>query len=83
MSSKEGVHTYEDVADEYYIRVRHPTCANFGELSKLFIEPRLKGILDSQKKVLEVGVGKSVVAPLMVEGLFPLQNLIIEVVPVV
>ena len=31
--------TYEDVAAEYYDPVRHPTCANFSELSNAYLHP--------------------------------------------
>lgn len=53
---------YEAIASEYYDERRHPTCANFFELSKQFIEPRLLARPSLGAGILEVGAGKSVVA---------------------
>lgn len=66
---------YSAVAREYYNAVRHPTCANFGDLSEQFLTPRLKTLLSSNSKVLEVGAGRSIVAPIMAEKLGRLDNL--------
>jgi SAM-dependent methyltransferase len=67
--------TYDEVASEYYDSARHPTCANFGELSERFIAPRLTTWLAPPFRILEVGAGRSIVAPRLAKTGGSLQNL--------
>lgn len=53
---------YDEIAEEYYDPERHPTCANFEELSTKFIIAQLFGLISDDFSILEVGAGKSVVA---------------------
>lgn len=55
--------SYEDVAEEYYDTTMHPTCASLGELSGAFILPRIASLSGNEKTLVEVGVGKSLLAP--------------------
>jgi SAM-dependent methyltransferase len=57
---------YTPIADEYYDAARHPTCANFAQLSRSFLMPRLQRLFQTTRSVVEVGVGRSVIAPFMV-----------------
>lgn len=57
--------TYDDIADEYYDAVLHPTCRNFRELSEIFFQEELVGVLSADSRVLEVGAGASISAPIM------------------
>jgi SAM-dependent methyltransferase len=66
--------TYNDIADEYYDAVRHPTCANFFELSAGFLVPRIQKYAPAAKTILEVGAGRSLVAPIMAAKNFPLSH---------
>lgn len=59
------VSTYDDVAAEYYNSLRHPTCANFSELSNIYLTPRVRKYLSKFTAILEVGAGRSTVAPIM------------------
>jgi ubiquinone/menaquinone biosynthesis C-methylase UbiE len=61
------VATYEEVAAEYYDPVRHPTCANFSELSTAFLHPRIRKYAAAGGNILEVGAGRSTVAPILPE----------------
>lgn len=56
---------YSLLADEYYDSILHPTCANFEELSRKFLEPRITGSLESSRVILETGAGRSMVAPIV------------------
>jgi SAM-dependent methyltransferase len=56
---------YEEVADEYYDASRHPTCANFAELSTRFLSDRLGSRLSRYSNILEVGCGRSTIAGLL------------------
>jgi hypothetical protein len=49
------VSTYDEIAAEYYDSVRHPTCANFSELSNSFLEPRIRKYGPIADNVLELG----------------------------
>lgn len=70
--------SYSAIASEYYDAVRHPTCANFAELSEQFLAPRLrKLLLTTGMKVLEVGAGRSSVAPIMAATESRLDNLLL------
>jgi len=59
------VGTYRQVADEYYDAKLHPTCASLRELSEQYISEHLQAIETRFGAVLEVGAGRSVVAPLL------------------
>jgi SAM-dependent methyltransferase len=54
---------YEDLADEYYDRLRHPTCWNMRELSALAVVPALCHGLPATGTLVEVGAGLSMLAP--------------------
>ena len=66
--------TYDDVAAEYYDAVRHPTCANFFELSAAFLAPRIQKYASAAKAILEVGTGRSIVAPIVAANKLPLSH---------
>jgi SAM-dependent methyltransferase len=66
--------TYDDIAAEYYDAVRHPTCANFLELSAAFLVPRIQKHAPTAKNILEVGAGRSLVAPIMAAKNLPLSH---------
>lgn len=54
---------YEDLADEYYDRARHPTCWSMRELSALAHVPILRRGLPATGTLVEVGAGLSMLAP--------------------
>ena len=56
---------YDFVAAEYYDPLRHPTCANFGELSERFLAERILKLTQAGSRILEVGAGRSIVAPVL------------------
>jgi hypothetical protein len=56
--------SYDAVANEYYDPTRHPTCANFRELSRVYISPHLLSRVE-QGFIVEVGAGRSMVAELL------------------
>jgi SAM-dependent methyltransferase len=56
---------YDVVATEYYDPVRHPTCHNFGELSERFLLRRIEVLASREGWTLEIGAGRSVVAPVL------------------
>jgi SAM-dependent methyltransferase len=66
---------YDAVAAEYYDPQRHPTCANFGELSARFIGERILKLASAAARVLEVGAGRSIVAPVLAKVGRPLKPL--------
>jgi SAM-dependent methyltransferase len=66
--------TYDDIAAEYYDAVRHPTCANFFELSAIFLVPRVLKYAPAAKSILEVGAGRSIVASAMAAKQLPLSH---------
>lgn len=68
------VSTYDEVAAEYYDSSRHPTCANFWELSNAFLVPRIQR-LASAPRILEVGCGRSIAAAALAEGTHALNAL--------
>lgn len=70
-----AVSTYDDVAVEYYDSLRHPTCANFSELSTAYLAPRVRKYLSKLSPILEVGAGRSTVAPIMHREGVPLGQL--------
>jgi SAM-dependent methyltransferase len=55
---------YTSLAAEYYDETQHPTCANFEELSRLFLEPQLTTVIPKANQGVELGAGRSIVAPL-------------------
>jgi SAM-dependent methyltransferase len=59
--------SYDAVASEYYDAKSHPTCANFSELSNKYIIPRLRTLVAEKGDILEIGPGKSSVAPVLEE----------------
>jgi SAM-dependent methyltransferase len=63
-----SVDGYSVVAGEYYDPLLHPTCANFGELSRRYIVPRVFDLLPRTRRILEVGAGKSTVAEIVRES---------------
>jgi SAM-dependent methyltransferase len=60
--------SYDCVANEYYDSVLHPTCFNFGELSKRAICLWLDPGVTREKDILEVGAGRSIAAQLMISA---------------
>lgn len=59
---------YTTVAEEYYDLVAHPTCNNFRYLSEQFLGATLLELwseMAAEQPALEVGAGRSVVAPLL------------------
>jgi SAM-dependent methyltransferase len=66
--------TYDDIAAEYYDPIRHPTCANFFELSAAFLVPRIQKYAPAARAILEVGTGRSIVAPTMAAKELPLSH---------
>ncbi len=67
--------TYDAVAAEYYDPVRHPTSANFSELSNRFLDPRIRKYATAVMNILEIGAGRSTVAPIMSAAGLPLRKL--------
>lgn len=51
---------YGSVANEYYDVRRHPTCANFRALSKLYVKDEMNS-LEPHGTIVEVGCGKAIV----------------------
>ncbi len=66
---------YDLVAAEYYDPLRHPTCANFGELSARFLAERLLKRARLDARVLEVGAGRSIAAPILADAGHPVTSL--------
>jgi len=53
--------SYNLIADEYYDPVLHPTCANFDELSRKVLVPRIHKV-PHDTAIIDVGCGRSLVA---------------------
>jgi SAM-dependent methyltransferase len=70
-----AIASYDDIAAEYYDALRHPTCANFLELSAIFLVHRIEKYAPAAGAVLEVGTGRSIVAPAMAAQQLPLARL--------
>lgn len=66
---------YEILASEYYDSERHPTCANFRELSATYLASQLSGA-SSQERMVEVGAGRSLAAEIL-SSKIALKNLVI------
>lgn len=56
---------YDDLAAEYYDRVRHPTCANFRDASGILLRSWLDVVNARTGWICEVGPGKSLWAEIM------------------
>jgi SAM-dependent methyltransferase len=67
--------TYDAVADEYYDAVRHPTCANFSELSSRFLVTFIRRYAGPATEVLEIGAGCSTAAPVLAQAGISLSRL--------
>jgi SAM-dependent methyltransferase len=67
--------TYDELAGEYYDSSKHPTCSNFRELSELFFQSELPAVLNRDDKILEVGAGLSIAAPIVHNAGIPLERL--------
>ncbi len=74
-NSTQSIMTYDAVAAEYYDPIRHPTCANFSELSNRFLDPRILKYATPAMNILEIGAGRSTVAPIMSAVGLPLVKL--------
>jgi hypothetical protein len=59
---------YDIVAAEYYDTQKHPTCANFSELSARFLVERILQRARFNSRILEVGARRSIVAPVLAEA---------------
>jgi len=77
MSFSEIIPPYQVIADEYYDKDRHQTCANFGELSCLFLYERLRKLAITAKNALEVGAGRSILAQVLEDTHLPLSRVTI------
>lgn len=69
---------YDEIAEEYYDAKRHPTCANFRDLSKAWIKRLLEAAERRYDSCLEVGAGRSILAELKKEGLTQIGRLAIS-----
>jgi len=57
---------YDDIAEEYYDSSRHPTCANFREISKNFLTENILYLIESAI-IFDIGAGNSIVAEIKSE----------------
>lgn len=69
--------TYEDIAQEYYDSIRHPTCANFYEASVYLLNLWLKHLHVNNGWLCEVGSGKSLLAEKLNKQNMALDHLIL------
>jgi len=67
--------TYDAIAAEYYDQARHPTCANFSELSNAFLHSRIQKYAAAGGNILEVGAGRSTAASILQEEGLPISRL--------
>lgn len=67
--------TYEMLVPEYYDSVRHPTCANFRQASYSLLKGWVQLLLSQNGRVCEVGPGKSLIAELLTQHGYILDNL--------
>lgn len=58
---------YGGIAKEYYDATLHPTCASLRELSEKYIRQRLARSAKKSDLIVEVGAGKSIVAPTLID----------------
>jgi hypothetical protein len=56
---------YEEIANEYYNAVRHPTCANFRSASAKVLKSLVPLLSQGPGWICEVGVGESLVAEVL------------------
>ena len=59
--------TYDELAEEYYDRGRHPTCANFRDACALIYQQWLPQCWPQHRWICETGAGRSLVAEIAVE----------------
>ncbi len=76
LPQNEALTPYDEIALEYYDAARHPTCSNFNYLSRLYLAGALREV-DLEGRVVEVGAGKSAVAPVLRERGVPLGRLLL------
>jgi len=69
--------TYSILADEYYDTARHPTCANFRWAGLRILDQWLTRFASKDDRILEIGAGKSVAAPLLHRMKRPLDQLVL------
>lgn len=55
--------SYAEIADEYYDIRLHPTCASLRALSTAYLSSHLTKLTGTENVLLEVGAGKSLLAP--------------------
>jgi len=67
---------YEDLAAEYYDAVRHPTCANFREASRILLEVWLQESASSLC-FCDLGSGRSLLAEILAPRLKRLDRLVL------
>lgn len=58
--------SYSEIAGEYYDAILHPTCASLRELSEAFLVPRIAALPATLRCLVEVGAGRSILAPVWV-----------------
>jgi ubiquinone/menaquinone biosynthesis C-methylase UbiE len=68
--------TYDVIAQEYYDAQLHPTCSNFNQLSRVYLNRHLDVFL-RRRPVLEIGAGHSAVAELLQAAGAPLRGVLI------
>jgi hypothetical protein len=68
---------YQPIAEEYYDQKLHPTCSNFGELSRAFLAARIRSLTPRPMNALEIGAGRSILAKVFEEDGFPLSHVTI------
>jgi ubiquinone/menaquinone biosynthesis C-methylase UbiE len=68
---------YQPIAEEYYDEKWHPTCSNFGELSRAFLAARIHNLATPESNALEVGAGRSILAKVFEEDGLPLSRVTI------
>jgi ubiquinone/menaquinone biosynthesis C-methylase UbiE len=55
--------SYQDIAQEYYDRVQHPTCYSLRQLSEKFITSHMRRGFPASGILAEIGAGLSILAP--------------------
>lgn len=71
------IEKYDSIACEYYDPRRHPTCQNFGELSERFLRTHVVSHFREDRWSLEIGVGRSLIAPILAEVSAVLDHIIL------
>lgn len=73
---------YDQVSDEYYDSLLHPTCANFRQLGHKFLEDLRSNAIFERKfrlgRILETGAGFSMSAEVLARDLGSLENLTVQ-----